>query len=152
MTEVREGGLDHPATTALLLQHFDRMLQHSPCGSCHFLDLTALAAPGVTFWTAWDGDALLGCGAMKLIAPGHGEIKSMRTADTALRRGVASALLEAIVARAKALGLERLSLETGSGEPFAAAQALYARHGFEACGPFGTYEVTEFNRYMTRAV
>ncbi|WP_231621626.1 GNAT family N-acetyltransferase [Sphingomonas sp. 37zxx] len=152
MIEVRHGGLEQPAVIALLQQHFDSMLAHSPPGTCHFLDLSGLATPEVTFLTAWEGETLLGCGALKAIGADHGEVKSMRTADAALRRGVAATLLAAIVDSARAKGMARLSLETGSGEPFAAAVALYLRHGFAWCEPFGEYEATPFNRFMTRTI
>jgi putative acetyltransferase len=147
--DVREGGLDHPDVVALLQLHFDDMLAHSPCGSCHFLDLSALAAPDVRFWTMWDGDVLLGCGALKTIGEAHGEIKSMRTAPGALRRGVARALLDHIMAAARTMGLTRLSLETGTGPTFDPAHALYRANGFDYCPPFGSYEATDFNSYMT---
>jgi putative acetyltransferase len=150
--EVRVGGLDHPAVVALLHEHFAGMLAASPPGTCHFLDLSKLAVPEVTFLTCWDGDDLLGCGAFKRIEDGHGEVKSMRTAQGALRRGVATLLLTAIIQRARADGLTRLSLETGTGPSFAAAEALYQRHEFEPCGPFADYEDTPFNRYMTRVI
>ncbi|MEZ0497037.1 GNAT family N-acetyltransferase [Sphingomonas sp. IW22] len=150
--ELRDGGLEHPAVVALLHEHFAAMLTHSPPGACHFLDLSGLAAPDVRFVTAWDGDTLLGCGALKRLDAGHGELKSMRTAAHALRRGVATAILNALIEHARGQGMTRLSLETGSGAPFAAATALYRRHGFEACPPFADYEVTPFNRFMTRSL
>lgn len=150
--EIREGGLDHPAVIDLLRLHFESMLANSPPGTCHFLDLSGLAADDVTFWTVWDGTAVLGCGALKLLDRAHGEVKSMRTAPAALRRGVAAALLTHIVATAQARGLERLSLETGTGDSFDAAHALYARHGFTDCPPFGAYQASDFNRFMTRTL
>ncbi len=122
--DLREGQLNHPAVVALLQTHFAGMLAASPPGTCHFLDLSGLKVPEVTFLTAWDGDALLGCGALKRLDAGHGELKSMRTAADALRRGVASAILEALIDRARRQGLTRLSLETGTGTAFAAAEAL----------------------------
>tara|TARA_Y100000815_G_scaffold72632_1_gene61370 strand:- start:562 stop:1017 length:456 start_codon:yes stop_codon:yes gene_type:complete len=149
---VREGRLDHPDVIALLEIHFAAMLANSPPGTCHFLDLSGLAAPGVDFWTVWDGETLLGYGAMKLLAPDHGEIKSMRTTPAALRRGVATALLDHIVTTARERGITRLSLETGTGPEFDAAHALYRRHGFEPCGPFGDYPATDFNSYMARSI
>lgn len=150
--EVLDGGLDHPAVIALLHEHFAGMLAASPPGTCHFLDLSALAAPEVTFVTAWEGETLLGCGALKALGGGEGELKSMRTASTALRRGVASAILAHLIDRARAAGMTRLNLETGTGPAFDAAAALYLHRGFEPCGPFGDYEATEFNRYLTRAI
>ncbi|PCD04265.1 GNAT family N-acetyltransferase [Sphingomonas spermidinifaciens] len=150
--DLRDGQLEHPAVVALLREHFAGMLAASPPGTCHFLDLAALAAPEVTFVTAWEGETLLGCGALKALGDGHGELKSMRTAAAALRRGVAAAILTHLIDRARAAGITRLSLETGTGPAFAAAEALYLRHGFTPCGPFADYEATEFNRYMTRAL
>ncbi|QIG81408.1 GNAT family N-acetyltransferase [Stakelama tenebrarum] len=150
--EIRQGGLDHPDVIALLELHFAGMLANSPCGSCHFLDLSGLATPDVTFWTIWDGETLLGCGAVKEIAPDHGEIKSMRTAPAALRRGVGRKMLAHILKTAGERGYARLSLETGTGAAFDAAHALYRAHGFEACGPFGDYVASEFNVFMTKVL
>jgi putative acetyltransferase len=147
--EIREGGLDAPQVIALLEAHFAEMLANSPKGSTHFLDLTALAGPDVTFWSVWDGDDLLGCGALKQLDAGHGEIKSMRTAARHLRRGAAGALVERILATARARGYQRLSLETGSGPAFEPAHALYRRHGFGECGPFGGYRQDPFSRFYT---
>lgn len=152
MIELREGGLDHPAVIALLEEHFAGMLANSPAGSCHFLDLSGLRAKDITFWTAWEGDALLGCGALKQIDREHGEIKSMRTASGHLRKGVAAALLERIMATARARGYRRLSLETGSGESFDAAQRLYRLFGFTECPAFAEYRPDPFSRFMSRAL
>lgn len=150
--ELHDDRLDHPAVVALLHEHFAGMLAASPKDMTHFLDLSALAAPEVTFVTAWEGETLLGCGALKALGGGEGELKSMRTATTALRRGVASAILMHLIGRAREAGMTRLNLETGTGPAFAAAEALYRRHGFAPCGPFGDYEATDFNRFMTRAI
>ena len=95
---------------------------------------------------------LLGCGALKRLGPGHGEIKSMRTAGNALGRGVGKAMLDHLVATARAEGMTRLSLETGSTEQFAAANRLYETEGFERTGPFGDYADTPFTRFFTKAI
>lgn len=150
--EIRRGGLDHPDVIALLETHFEAMLAASPPGTCHFLDLSKLRGPDVHFFTAWDGDDLLGSGAFQQIGERHGEIKSMRTNKRALRRGVAAALLAHIESEAREAGIERLSLETGTGPAFEAAHALYRRFGYDYCEPFGDYEATEFNSYMTRLI
>ncbi|HMP46147.1 MAG TPA: GNAT family N-acetyltransferase, partial [Sphingopyxis sp.] len=113
-----EDDLSGAAIRALLEQHFAGMLANSPPGSCHFLDLGGLRGDGVTFWSIHRGDDLAGCGALKLLDARHGEIKSMRTHDAFLRRGVAARLLDHIMGEAKARGVERLSLETGSGAAF----------------------------------
>ncbi len=150
--EIRAGGLDHPDVVALLEEHFAEMLAASPPGTCHFLDLTKLAADTVHFFTAWDGETLLGCGAFQALSDDHGEIKSMRTTKAALRRGVAAALLSHIEREARAHGIRQLSLETGTGGPFEAAHGLYRRFGYGYCPPFGDYEATDFNVFMTRTL
>lgn len=151
--EIRAGGLDHPAVIGLLRLHLADMAERSPPESVHALDLDALRAAEVSFWTAWKGDALLGCGALKALGDSEGEIKSMRTAPAHLRKGVASALLGHIVATARARGYDRLNLETGSGTAFEAAHAFYGRFGFVACGPFGDYPADDpFSRFMSLAL
>ncbi|WP_203308875.1 GNAT family N-acetyltransferase [Sphingomonas beigongshangi] len=147
--QVRAGDFGDPQLLALLRLHAAGMEAHSPPGHCHYLDLSGLQRPDVRLWTIWEHDMLLGCGAIRTLAPGHGEIKSMRTAPTALRRGVARALLRHLVAVARADGMTRLSLETGTGAAFAPAIALYAAHGFVGAGPFADYEATPFNQFMT---
>ena len=142
--------LTHPAVLALLNEHLAEMHAYSPPESVHALDHDELRAPDVTFWTAWDGEELLGCGALKELDARHGEIKSMRTSRSQLRKGVAAAILEHIIAVARERGYERLSLETGSGGPFEAALRFYERHGFEYCEPFADYVLDPFSRFMTR--
>lgn len=150
--QIREGGLDDPQVIALLRLHAESMLAHSPPGSCHFLDLSGLQAPEVTFWSGWDGDTLATIGALRALGGGAGEIKSMRTAPAQLRRGRAAAMLAHIVTEAQARGYARLSLETGTSPPFDAAIALYQRFGFVDCAPFGDYRPDPFSRFLTRAV
>lgn len=113
------------------------------------LDLSGLRDPAVTLWTVWDGDTLLGMGALKQLDATHGEIKSMRTAPDQLRRGVAGMMLDHLLAEARVRGYRRVSLETGSNEPFAPARALYERTGFVETGPFADYTDTGFSRYYT---
>ncbi len=147
-----EDDLSGTAIRALLEQHFAGMLANSPAGSCHFLDFAGLNAPDVTFWAIHRGDALAGCGALKLLDAAQGEIKSMRTADAFLRQGVAARLLDHIIAEARIRGLQRLSLETGSGAAFEPAIALYRRYGFTDCEPFAAYRPDPFSRFMTRVL
>ena len=150
---IREGGLDEPQVIDLLQLHFAGMLANSPKDSCHFLDLAKLKAPEVTFWTAWEGDELLGCGALKALGEAEGEIKSMRTAPEHLGKGVGAHILQRIMATARERGYHRLSLETGSGEAFDAAQALYRKFGFSECAAFGDYPKNDpFSRFMTRVL
>jgi putative acetyltransferase len=140
--------LSGPEIRALLETHFAGMLANSPEDSCHFLDFEGLKGPGVTFWSIWDDASLMGCGAIKELDATHGEVKSMRTHADHLRKGAGAAMLEHIIATAKARGYRRLSLETGSGEAFDAAHGLYLRYGFEYCPPFGDYVEDPFSRYM----
>jgi putative acetyltransferase len=147
-----EDDLTGAAIRALLEAHMAHMLANSPEDSCHFLDFEGLTRPGVTFWSVRDGEALAGCGALKRHDPTLGEIKSMRTHADHLRKGAGAAMLTHIIATARAEGLQRLSLETGSGPAFDAAHALYLRFGFGYCGPFADYAPDPFSRYMTLAL
>ncbi len=134
---------------ALLAAHHAEMADTTPACSMHALDLTALRDPAVTVWSAWSGDDLVGCGALKELDAEHAEIKSMRTAEGHTGRGVAAAVLAHLVAAARERGYRRLSLETGAEDFFAPARRLYLRHGFTACGPFGTYTEDPLSRYFT---
>jgi putative acetyltransferase len=144
-----EGGLDDPRVVALLHTHVSRARAETARGSAHALDLAALRAPEITFWSAWEGEAVVGVGALKRLSADHGEVKSMHTAEAARGRGVGSALLRQIVATARAAGMSRLSLETGAWPYFAPARALYARHGFVECGPFRDYRKDPNSVFMT---
>ena len=147
-----EGGLDDPRVVALLATHVATARAETAPGSAHALDLSALRAPDVTFWSAWDGDDVAGVGALRHIAADNGEIKSMHTAEAQRGRGVGSAVLGHIIATARERGMTRLSLETGSWAYFAAARALYARHGFVECPPFGDYGPDPNSVFMTLAL
>lgn len=149
---IKEDDLTGVKIRALLETHFAGMLSSSPAGSCHFLDFDGLNAPDVTFWSIWDGDTLMGCGALKALSPTQGEIKSMRTHAEHLRKGVGAAMLEHIISEARLRGYVRLSLETGSSGAFWPARALYEAHGFEYCPPFGEYVDDPFSRFMTLAI
>ena len=148
--DIRVDNLQGEAIKALLQLHLDAMHQHSPPESVHALDINALRHPSITFWTAWAHGELLGCGALKRLNSGHGELKSMRTANAHQRKGVARALLRHIESVARAEGMGRLSLETGSTAPFSAALRLYASEGFVTCGPFADYTLDPFSVFMTK--
>lgn len=147
--EIRCGGLDDPRVVALLHAHLADMALHSPVDSIHALDLSGLQSPDIAFFSAWRGGTLAGCGALKDLGDGQGELKSMRTDVAHLRQGVAAALLTHLLETARARGLSRLSLETGTAAAFAPAHALYARHGFVPCGPFGSYVEDPYSCFMT---
>ena len=146
--DIRPDPLTDPQVAALLRYHLEQMHLNSPPGSVFAFDIDRLRAPDVTFWTAWEGDTLLGCGAMKDLGDGNGEVKSMRTAPAHLRKGVAAALLDHMIAVARERSYRRLSLETGSGPAFDPALSLYRRRGFVGGAAFGNYEATAFNQFL----
>jgi putative acetyltransferase len=144
--------LTRPEVHALLREHLAHMHELSPPESVHALDLAKLRTPDISFWTAWDGATLLGCGALKQLDPQHGEVKSMRT-PTALRgKGAGRTLMAHIVDQAKARGYRRLSLETGSHPAFDPAVSLYRSFGFAVCGPFADYPLDPHSVFMTLAL
>jgi putative acetyltransferase len=137
-----------PRLLDLLREHLAGMHGNSPPGSVYALDVTALQAPDIALFTAWRGEDLLGCGALKHLDPARGELKSMRTAARFLRRGVGSLLLEYLLTLARLRGYQRVSLETGSGPAFEPALALYRRRGFVNGDAFGDYRATAFNQFL----
>lgn len=149
---VRQDDLASPEVQALIDEHLSGMQRHSPPGHVHALTIQHLRAPGVTFWTAWADGMLCGCGALKELDRLTGEVKSMRTRPGFLRRGVGQAILDEIVRTGRQRGYSRLVLETGTGQAFAPAHALYLRNGFEWSGPFGDYTATDFNVFMAKVL
>jgi putative acetyltransferase len=149
---IERDDLSRPEVHALLQEHLDHMHELSPPESVHALDLAKLRRPDITFWTAWDGPVLLGCGALRELTPEHGEIKSMRT-PTALRgRGAGRAMLAHIVAHARQRGYARLSLETGPPQTFQPAHSLYRSFSFTECRPFADYPDDPHSFFMTLAL
>ncbi len=136
----------------LLQEHLRAVAMHSPPESVHALDIEALRKPDITFWTAWEGSRLLGCGAIKQLDARHAEIKSMRTSSSHLRKGVAKRLLSHILDEARRRSYRSVSLETGSMEAFAPARNLYAGFGFEYCEPFAEYVEDPYSVFMTREI
>lgn len=136
----------------LLREHMRCMERVSPPESRHALNLDGLRKPEITFWTIWDGSVLAGCGALKELDGPHGEIKSMRTASTHLRKGVASQMLRHIIAEANRRKYRRLSLETGSMAYFEPARRLYTSFGFAHCGPFASYVEDPNSVFMTKEI
>lgn len=148
-------GIDDPRAAdvrALLERHLVFTAEHSPPEDVHALDVEALVDPSITFVSYREGGTVLGVGALKDLGAGHGELKSMHTAETARGRGVAGAIVEHLVALGRERGLTRLSLETGTPEAFRPARSLYARHGFVECGPFGDYAPSAYSTFMTLEV
>jgi putative acetyltransferase len=133
------GDFSDPRVVDLVRIHLTTARAETAPGSAHALDVTELQSPGISFWTIWDDEKLLGIGALKRLSADHGELKSMHTAQPTRRRGAASAMLRHIIAAARDAGMSRLSLETGSWEYFQPARALFMSQGFVECSPFAGY-------------
>ena len=142
--------LSGPEIARFLEEHVQEMRSITPPESKHALDLDGLRKPEVTFWSVFDGDTLVGCGAIKRLDADHAEVKSMRTASARKRNGIASLLMEHIITEAKRMGFTRLSLETGAAEFFLPARKLYEKFGFEYCQPFADYRLDPLSVFMTR--
>jgi putative acetyltransferase len=142
------GDFQHPQVQALLKYHLEQMHANSPPGNVFALDWSGLQKPYISFYTLWEGDTLLGCGAVKDLDDGTAEIKSMRTHPEHLRKGVAEKILLHIIEIAKTQNYRTLLLETGSGPAFNPALALYRKHGFITCNQFADYEKSPFNQFM----
>jgi putative acetyltransferase len=149
MMRIVEGDLDDPRVIALLEIHVTNARAQTAPGSAHALDLSALKSPAITFWAIWDEESLLGMGALKRLSDGEGEIKSMYTVQSVRRKRIASALLNHIIATARARGMSRLSLETGSWDYFQPARAFYKKYGFVECAPFGDYVLDPNSVFMS---
>lgn len=131
--------LDDPELSAFLREHLTDMEPTAPAESRHALDLDDLRADDVSTWVAHSDSTLVGTVALAPVEAEHEELKSMRTAPSLRGVGIASALLSHVLEDARARGVRRVSLETGSMAFFAPARRLYARHGFTTCRPFGRY-------------
>ncbi|MFU7528554.1 GNAT family N-acetyltransferase [Qipengyuania sp. ASV99] len=149
--EIRRTDLSEPEVVALIELHLREMLAFSPPGTNHALDLSGLTAPGVEVFAAWDDARLLAIGALKQHSD-FAEIKSMRAHPEARRKGVGKAMLKHLIDRARELGYAEVKLETGSGEPFAAATELYQSFGFRPCSDFAGYSAGEFNKLFALAI
>ncbi|QKE75264.1 GNAT family N-acetyltransferase [Arthrobacter citreus] len=147
--EIKVDDLKGPEIAGLINEHLQGMTQHSPAESIHALNLEGLKKPEITFWSVWDQDKLVGCGALKELDSLHGEVKSMRTSSAHLRKGVARRMLQHIITEAKNRGYKRLSLETGSMEAFNPAKKLYELTGFKYCRAFADYKEDPNSVFMT---
>lgn len=148
MFEITQDDLSSEQTRSLLALHLAQMQAQSPPEDVHALDLSGLQTPDVTVWTAWSDGRAASIGALKMLADGNAEVKSMRTHPDFVRKGAAAALLETITAAARRRGARRLSLETGRGDAFEPALALYRTRGFVSGDAFGTYEESAFSQFL----
>lgn len=150
--DIHRDDLSSTEVQLLVAEHLSGMHGNSPPGHVHALAVENLRTPQVSFWVARENGVLCGCGALKELDSRTGEVKSMRTRAEFLRRGVGQAILDEIVATAHRRGYARLLLETGTGEAFEPAHALYRRNGFEWCDSFGEYTATDFNVFMAKTL
>ena len=148
--QIRKDDLTGDRIATFLREHLENMHEITPPESIHALDLDRLRSPEITFWSAWEGDELLGCGALKELGAKSGEVKSMRTVVVHRGKGVGSRMLEHIITEAERRSYEQLNLETGAMPEFAPARALYLRYGFETCGPFADYTDDPNSVFMTK--
>lgn len=150
--QIRIDALTSPEIAELLNEHLQDMYATSPPESVHALDLEKLRQPEITFWSVWENNQLLGCGALKELDPTHAEIKSMRSASRFRGKGVGKKMLEHILQVARERNYSTLSLETGPQDFFTPARKLYERFGFEYCGPFADYVEDPYSVFMTRKI
>jgi putative acetyltransferase len=154
--EIVVDDLSGPGIAAFLREHVRQMQEITPLENAYALDLDGLRAPGITFWSAVDGAGadrhIVGCAALKRLDDTHAELKSMRTAPARTRGGIASRILEHVLAEARRGGYRRMSLETGTAGFFLPARRLYEKFGFDYCGPFGGYRPSPHNTFMTLAL
>ena len=149
MMRIEIDDLTRPEVHALLNEHLQNMHALSPAESVHALDVERLRQPEITFWSIWEEEQLLGCGALKELSCSHGEIKSMCTPKVLRRKGAGKAILAHIISCARQRAYKRLSLETGSGAQFLPARKLYESFGFLFCGPFADYQEDAHSCFMT---
>ena len=135
-----ENNFDHPEVNSLLTKHFIELRSVSPEGSAHVLDIPGLKISSIKFWSLWDSNQLIGCGALKFLSDTHGEFKSIRVADKHRKKGMGEKIISHLITEAKKIGIKKLSIETGAGEFFLPARKLFKKFGFKACKPFAHYK------------
>tara|TARA_B100000989_G_scaffold298847_1_gene290437 strand:+ start:634 stop:1089 length:456 start_codon:yes stop_codon:yes gene_type:complete len=134
-----ENNFDNPFVNNLLIKHFRELRSVSPKGSTHVLDIEGLKDPSINFWSLWEQDDLIGCGALKFLDKTHGEFKSIRVADNFRKKGYGKIVILHLISESKKLGVSKISVETGAGKFFKPARTLFKECGFEKCQPFSHY-------------
>tara|TARA_B110001450_G_C17464651_1_gene417640 strand:- start:112 stop:579 length:468 start_codon:yes stop_codon:yes gene_type:complete len=147
-----EDNFDDPEVHSLLVKHFIELRSVSPEDSCHVLDIDGLKNPSIKFWSLWDGNHLMGIGALKFLDKEHGEFKSIRVNDKFRGKGNGLKVINHLINEAKKINIKRLSLETGAGDFFLAARKLFNKSGFETCKPFSHYRNNINSVYMTMLI
>jgi len=145
-----EGNFDHPEVNLLLKKHFVELRAASPEGSAHVLDIPGLQVPSIKFWSLWEDDQLMGCGALKFLDKEHGEFKSIRIKDSFRGKGNGIKVINHLIDEAKKLKIKKLSIETGAGKFFAPARKLFDNCGFKPCKPFAHYKEDVNSLYLSK--
>ena len=145
-----EGNFDHPEVNELLTKHFVELRAASPEGSAHVLDIPGLQISSIKFWSLWNNDLLMGCGALKFLDKDHGEFKSIRMEDSFRGKGNGIKVINHLIEEVKKLKIKRLSIETGAGKFFAPARKLFDNCGFKPCEPFAHYKEDVNSLYLTK--
>ena len=144
-----EGNFDNPDVNALLKKHFVELRSVSPAGSTHVLDIAGLKDNTIKFWSLWENNEIIGCGALKFLEKGHGEFKSIRVADNFRKKGNGEKIINHLIIEAKKLNIVKLSVETGAGNFFLPARKLFSKFGFKECPPFAHYKKDPNSCYYT---
>tara|TARA_B100000965_G_scaffold378953_1_gene374279 strand:+ start:135 stop:590 length:456 start_codon:yes stop_codon:yes gene_type:complete len=144
-----EGNFGNSEVNELLNKHFIELRTVSPEGSAHVLDIEGLKDKSIKFWSLWDNNELIGCGALKFLEKNHGEFKSIRVADKFRRSGIGEKIIEHLIEEAKKLEISKLSIETGAGDFFIPARKLFSKFGFKKCIPFAHYKEDPNSCYFT---
>ena len=147
-----EGKFDHAEVNQLLTKHFIELRKASPEGSAHVLDIEGLKVPSIKFWSLWDNERLVGCGALKFLNKEHGEFKSIRVHDNFRNRGNGIKVINHLIDEAKKLNIKKLSIETGAGDFFKPARKLFKQCDFKLCKPFAHYKEDINSIYLTRLI
>ena len=147
-----EGNFDNPDVNELLIKHFIELRAASPEGSAHVLDIPGLKVPSIKFWSLWENNKLMGCGALKFLNNDHGEFKSIRIHDNFRDQGNGISVINHLINEAKKLNIKKLSIETGAGEFFKPARKLFIRSGFKTCEPFAHYKEDINSVYFTKII
>ena len=147
-----EGNFDNLEVNDLLKKHFIELRSVSPAGSTHVLDIDGLKDPSIKFWSLWENNKLIGCGALKFLEKNHGEFKSIRVADEFRKKRAGERIINYLIEEAKKLKISKLSIETGAGEFFLPARKLFVKCGFKPCAPFAHYKDDINSLYLSKLI
>ena len=152
MFKTIEGNFDHPEVHELLTKHFIELRAASPEGSAHVLDINGLKIESIKFWSLWENEKLMGCGALKFLDKEHGEFKSIRVHDNFRGKGYGIKVIKYLIKEAVKLNIKRISIETGAGKFFEPARKLFKKCDFKPCKPFAHYKEDKNSLYLTKLI